>query len=374
MKDQEENIVDIDDWIYDKKEKSLARNQSKSTIASPTSRQYSESQVTMTWLHEAIEQGLPNPGFTFEQGELTSYYDKINDLGTGSFGTVGLYSRRGDGKKFAIKSIVIGVVKNRMLERELKIACTLNHPNIVTAHGIVEDRLAYHLIMDHCSGGDLMDFVNGNRVRRSSVMGRMSSFQSAKNDAPKVVASLFMQMLSGLDYLHQLNIAHRDVKPENYVVVDKQCDAADPVIKLIDFGTARVINGDQDLMKTVTGTWQYAAPEISTGKPYRKSCDIWSLGCTLFVVCTGTLPAFAQNAGAALRMSFRRSLDIEWDDKFWSKHDPRMKTITQEMLQMDPFARPSAEEILTDQQWLRKENFSASEDPVTSQKACCSVQ
>eukprot|EP00928_Gymnodinium_smaydae_P083627 TRINITY_DN6686_c0_g1_i1.p1 TRINITY_DN6686_c0_g1~~TRINITY_DN6686_c0_g1_i1.p1 ORF type:complete len:354 (-),score=70.95 TRINITY_DN6686_c0_g1_i1:142-1203(-) len=344
-KKEMESIIDIDDW----EEKPHARAATKSTVASP-------------WSRVQLSESEESHAFAYEQVKLADRYDKIKDLGAGAYGKVGLYRCRRFGNKFAIKSVVADNVKNSaMFERELKLGYTLYHPNIVTAHGFVEEPHAYHLVLDYCRGGDLWNFISGKLAPRGA-------------GGAKVAALFLQQMLSGLAYLHDLNVAHRDVKPENYVLQDRLSDNPVPMLKLIDFGAARTLKDDQELMKTSIGTWEYAAPEMMAGRLYRKSCDIWSLGCTLFALCTRAHPNFAASRDAMLRMILRRRIDITWDEKCWSKHDPRMKKVAQQVLQLDPSARPSANEILNEQRWLCLETAESFRESAATQKACCSVQ
>ena len=95
---------------------------------------------------------------------------------------------------------------------------------------------------------------------------------------------LFSQIAAGLQYLHQLEIIHRDLKCENILMgTSSRC-------LITDFGFARVLNGT-DVSNTFCGSAAYAAPELLRGKEYNSfSSDIWSLGCILFVMLCYRMP------------------------------------------------------------------------------------
>eukprot|EP00928_Gymnodinium_smaydae_P012534 TRINITY_DN14543_c0_g1_i1.p1 TRINITY_DN14543_c0_g1~~TRINITY_DN14543_c0_g1_i1.p1 ORF type:complete len:132 (+),score=19.34 TRINITY_DN14543_c0_g1_i1:260-655(+) len=123
-----------------------------------------------------------------------------------------------------------------------------------------------------------------------------------------------------------------------------------PVIKLIDFGMARTTAKGDDVMTTVCGTWLYTAPEILE-RPYRNSCDIWSLVVTV-PEKQDLLDILAKGSN-------------QWNPKRWACQDPRLLGVVQEMLEMDPSRRPSAKLILKDQTWVAR---------AATNRGCCTLQ
>lgn len=83
-----------------------------------------------------------------------------------------------------------------------------------------------------------------------------------------------------LEHIHALRILHRDLKTQNIFIGNGG------VIKVGDFGIAKVLAGTGDMATTVTGTPYYMAPEICRNQPYTYKSDIWSLGCVLYELCT----------------------------------------------------------------------------------------
>jgi len=98
------------------------------------------------------------------------------------------------------------------------------------------------------------------------------------------LASIVYQMTSGLKFLHDRRLIHRDVKPSNALVSSTGC------IKLADFGLARTLDSGQSLATSFVGTFLYMAPERLTGESYSFQSDIWSLGLTLHAVAMGAFP------------------------------------------------------------------------------------
>ena len=126
--------------------------------------------------------------------------------------------------------------------------------------------------MEQASGGELFDYI----VERQRVK-------------EKPAAKFFAQIISGIEYLHKLNIVHRDMKPENLLLDHKGN------IKIVDFGLSNIYKNDQ-LLKTACGSPCYAAPEMIHGHSYKGlRVDIWSCGVILYAILCGYLPFEDQN-------------------------------------------------------------------------------
>lgn len=99
-------------------------------------------------------------------------------------------------------------------------------------------------------------------------------------------AKIFSQMISAVQHLHDLKIAHRDIKTEN-IIIDSEFNA-----KLIDFGLAKSFNSSSDdFLETFCGSPSYVAPELLENRRYSgQMVDIWCLGVTLYVMLEASLP------------------------------------------------------------------------------------
>lgn len=176
-------------------------------------------------------------------------------LGYGQFGTVREAKKLGESsdRLYAIKSICKDKVKKNLsvMKRELEILKLVDHPNVIKLYEIYEDARYIHLVTEVCRGGDVFDQIINRKVMTEDEIAR-----------------IMRCMLSALNHLHSLKICHRDVKPENFLFLNKDSDGE---IKLVDFGMS-VKFGD-DSMHTMVGTPYYVAPEVLRGI-YGKECDI----------------------------------------------------------------------------------------------------
>eukprot|EP00928_Gymnodinium_smaydae_P054775 TRINITY_DN38493_c0_g1_i1.p1 TRINITY_DN38493_c0_g1~~TRINITY_DN38493_c0_g1_i1.p1 ORF type:complete len:392 (+),score=48.86 TRINITY_DN38493_c0_g1_i1:60-1178(+) len=296
--------------------------------------------------------GLRRDSLQVLPDSFSNQYERICSLGVGGFGTVELFHLyEATEERFAVKTIrVASVTDTNAFEKELRISEVLNHPCIVRLHAVFHDKDVYRLVMDYCEGGDLLNYIN----------------KECNSNDSKTCVSFLYQMLSGLAYLHHYGMAHRDLKPENYMLQDNR--SVHPVIKLIDFGASRTANGDDGVMTSQVGTWMYAAPEVIRSEPYRKSCDIWSLGCTLFALCSHELPYDVPDADS-LFDRLDEGATPNWEAKRWKIHQTKVKEIVKAMVQVDPFDRPSAKQVMEEHSWLRLHSVRTS-----SHKGCCSMQ
>ncbi|XP_069698893.1 testis-specific serine/threonine-protein kinase 6-like [Periplaneta americana] len=160
---------------------------------------------------------------------------------------------------------------NKFLPREISIIKTVRHPHIVTILDILDTDDQVFIFMDICEEGDLLDYIRNRGPLPESKARR-----------------LFKQLVSAIDYLHSLDISHRDLKCENILL------ATEDYAKIADFGFSRwcrAEDGRRILSETFCGSAAYAAPEILQGIPYNpKMYDVWSLGCILFIMLTATMP------------------------------------------------------------------------------------
>merc|ERR1719506_3241200 len=197
--------------------------------------------------------------------------DKNHKLGTGMNGTVYAVTDK-SGTKFAIKTLSKRTMRASQIEgirTEISLLSSLDHPNIVKLVEAFEQPGSITMILELCSGGELYD----NLID-------VESYTEA------VAKRIFQQMVASVGYVHQMGIAHRDLKLENFLLESKKSNA---LIKLIDFGLSKKYGLQR--MKTLVGTAYYIAPEVLLGKAaYGPKCDVWSLGVILFMMLTGWPP------------------------------------------------------------------------------------
>ncbi|EME49452.1 hypothetical protein DOTSEDRAFT_68273 [Dothistroma septosporum NZE10] len=208
-------------------------------------------------------------------------------VGGGTFGSVYAAINLDSGHLMAVKEIrlqdpkMIPTIVSQIRD-EMGVLQVLDHPNVVQYYGIEPHRDKVYIFMEYCSGGSLAGLLEHGRIEDEMVL--------------QVYA---LQMLEGLGYLHEANVVHRDIKPEN-ILLDHN-----GVIKFVDFGAAKVIakqgktivadgpsgRGEQ---RSVQGTPMYMSPEVIKGgkHPHARlgAADIWSLGCVISEMATGSRP------------------------------------------------------------------------------------
>lgn len=222
-------------------------------------------------------------------------YRLIRLLGRGGMGQVWLAERTTADvvQPFALKLMRRGLDTDDLLARfrtERRILARLDHPNIARLFdvGATDSGLPY-LVMEFVDGEPLLDFCDRRRLTLEQRLG------------------LFRSLCAAVHHAHRNLIVHRDIKPFNIMVT------ADGIPKLLDFGIARILEGD-DAASTPTRTQfrlltpEYAAPEQIRGDPVTTSCDVYALGVLLYELLAGVRPhARAGRSRAELAQSILTS-------------------------------------------------------------------
>uniref|UniRef100_A0A182RVS6 Protein kinase domain-containing protein n=1 Tax=Anopheles funestus TaxID=62324 RepID=A0A182RVS6_ANOFN len=185
----------------------------------------------------------------------------------------------------------------RLLPRETVAMLALSHPHIVSVMSIQEYGPFVCVFMDYCRHGDLLQYVQENKrvsVRRSRLF--------------------FRQLVAAVEYMHEQGFCHRDIKCENVLL------ASTSYLKLTDFSFAKKCsepNGaPSELSATYCGSIAYTAPEVLKGIPYDpKAHDMWSLGCVLFIMVSGTMPFDESNIAVTIGNQERKQYGYPADMK-----------------------------------------------------------
>ncbi|XP_020854780.1 MAP kinase-activated protein kinase 3 isoform X2 [Phascolarctos cinereus] len=141
---------------------------------------------------------------------------------------------------------------------------------------------------------------------------------------------------TAIQYLHAMNIAHRDVKPENLLYTSK---GQDSVLKLTDFGFAKETT--QNALQTPCYTPYYVAPEVLGPEKYDKSCDMWSLGVIMYILLCG-FPPFYSNTGQAISPGMKRRIRMGqygFPNPEWSDVSEEAKQLIRLLLKTEPTER-----------------------------------
>jgi hypothetical protein len=247
-------------------------------------------------------------------------------LGAGGFGVVWLGWDEKLEREVAVKAIPREDGGGERVEREARAAARLNHPGIVAVYELSWDEHEVYLVSELVRGRTLAELVRARAI------------------ADRDVARIGVALCDALDHAHAHGVIHRDVKPQNVMVV------ADPAAgagfaKLADFGVAHVAS-DNPLTNPgdVVGTLAYMSPEQAEGAPVSSASDVYSLALTLYEAWTGTNPvrgggpaATARRVGRPLPSlsGMRRDLPLELCDAI------------DDALDVDPALRPTPKQLRT---------------------------
>jgi hypothetical protein len=204
-------------------------------------------------------------------------------LGAGGFGVVWLGWDEKLEREVAVKAIPHENGSGERVEREARAAARLNHPGIVAVYELAADEHDVYLVSELVRGRTLADLMRAGAV------------------SDRDVARIGVALCDALEHAHAHGVIHRDVKPQNVMVL------ADPAAgagfaKLADFGVAHVVS-DNPLTQTgdVVGTLAYMAPEQAEGERPGPASDVYSLALTLYEAWTGTNPIRAGGPAATAR-------------------------------------------------------------------------
>ncbi|MFI4978746.1 MAG: CHASE2 domain-containing serine/threonine-protein kinase [Nevskiales bacterium] len=203
-------------------------------------------------------------------------YQVERELGKGAMGVVYLGKDPKIGRMVAIKTMALSQefepdelkeVKERFF-REAETAGRLSHPNIVSIYDAGEEHDLAYIAMEFIKGYDLVRHTKPNALL----------------EVPEVL-KLIADAADALDYAHGNGVVHRDIKPANMMLLTDT-----RVIKVTDFGIARITDSSKTKTGMVLGTPSYMSPEQLSGKKVDGRSDLFSLGVTLYQLLTGALP------------------------------------------------------------------------------------
>lgn len=298
------------------------------------------------------------------------YFYKIKMLGKGAYGKV-FKVKDENNSMYAVKKIAYnereGVYADIIKEMDFLRRFT-NHPNIIQLCGYKWDNHVFTVLMEF-GGMPLHKFIDEYKYEYRLKM------------LPKVLWQLF----STLEYIHQQNMCHRDIKPDNilieeYPLYDKQPDDQninndfsnfDVHVKLCDFGLSKSLMLKRNTPKTST-LWYRAPENLAQLKEYTTKIDIWAMGCVIYEYCTDEV-LFEGNTTKDTLIKVLKTLEPISDDdykslhlskskipKTWRKYrmspikDKQLQKLMMKCLTINPKNRPSAIELLQDEYFTSK--------------------
>ncbi|MBZ0186190.1 MAG: serine/threonine protein kinase [Candidatus Obscuribacterales bacterium] len=216
------------------------------------------------------------PDEFFSQENIVDRYQYEKTLGEGGLGVVFAAHDKHLDRLVAIKILksAIGDEQAVRFQREAKATARLRHRNILQVHDFgVTGASHLYLVMELAEGRSLAELVKSETALEWS-------------DA----VSIFMQICEALKHAHEKGIYHRDLKPSNVMLVD--CEDGESIVKVVDFGIAKIVDEDKDVTQAGTGLGSplYMSPEQAGGGKIDAGSDIYSMGCLMYEVLTGSPP------------------------------------------------------------------------------------
>ena len=269
---------------------------------------------------ESLIEKNPSQENNKESSELVtvklSYQDfePLKLLGTGSFGKVLLVKYTSNNNLYAMKVLNKSQIKLKKQEENTKnerdLMVKLNNPFILSIKFAFQDESKLYIVSEFLQGGDLFYHLHHSTI----------------NLTEEVTKFYIIELILGLEFLHQNNVIFRDLKPEN-ILLDSEGH-----IRISDFGLSKILENHRDKAYTLCGTLKYLAPEILKNKGYEKSVDWWSLGCIFYEMIMGYLP-FKINGNVIDPEVFEEKI------KFNDNMNPLLVDLISQLLAVNPKKR-----------------------------------
>ncbi|XP_044159571.1 LOW QUALITY PROTEIN: striated muscle preferentially expressed protein kinase [Bufo gargarizans] len=288
----------------------------KSVTPSKDGRYTPGGRATPSGRESALRQGVPQKPYTF-----------LEEKARGRFGVIRECKENATGKHFMAKIIPYEPENKQSALQEYEVLKCLHHQRILSLHEAYITPRYLVLISEQCPGREILYCL-------------VERFRYSEDD----VANYLLQILQGLEYLHEQKILHLDIKPENIIVSYMN------TVKIIDFGSAQIFNPLvlRQLGKRV-GTLEYMAPEMIRGDPVGAAADVWGLGVLTYIMLSGRSPFFELDTAETENKILSGRFDIF---KLYSNVSQSASLFIRKMLSVYPWSRPSLQECFSNP-WLQ---------------------
>eukprot|EP00118_Oscarella_pearsei_P025943 m.309085 g.309085 ORF g.309085 m.309085 type:complete len:347 (+) comp45466_c0_seq1:648-1688(+) len=268
---------------------------------------------------------------TLRSDSMEEHYNVQEQLGKGQYGVVKLCHDKETGQKYAAK--YIRKRKGRTgasiadIRREMDVMNKLTKgPHLMGLHDAFETPNEVVLVLDHISGGELFDHL--------AAMDCLTEGETVE---------FTKQVLKALKIMHENQIVHLDLKPENLMLRDERKKE----LILIDFGLARELTHKE--LKLMLGTAEFVAPEIVSYDPISTATDMWSLGVLVYIMLSGCSP-FMGDSDAETYANIKAG-EYDFDEDYFGDVSDEAKDFIEKLLVPDPKGRMTVDDC-QDHQWI----------------------
>ncbi|XP_072951602.1 serine/threonine-protein kinase SAPK10-like isoform X1 [Typha angustifolia] len=259
-------------------------------------------------------------------------YELVRDIGSGNFGIARLMRDKQSKELVAVKYIERGERIDENVQREIINHRSLRHPNIIRFKEVILTPTHLAIAMEYASGGELFE--------RICNAGRFNEDEAR---------FFFQQLISGVSYIHSMQVCHRDLKMENTLL-----DGNPPRLKICDFGYSKssVLHSQP---KSTVGTPAYIAPEVLTNREYDgKIADVWSCGVTLYVMLVGAYPFEDPEEPRNFQSTIQRILAVQYSIPDCVHVSPTCRELISRIFVENPAMRITIPEI-RNHEWFLKD-------------------
>lgn len=263
-----------------------------------------------------------------KQEPIENHYEvEDQPFARGKYATVRRCRDRTSGRQYAAKFLRkrrrSTDLRPEILHEVAVLEACKNSPRIVKLHEVFESTHEMVLVLELACGGELQMLLDRDEV-----------------PSERQVVRLMRQILDGLIYLHSIDVAHLDIKPQNLVLTGKfpDCD-----VKLCDFGISRYLSQGADI-REILGTPDYVAPEVLNYEPISLATDMWSVGVLMYVLLTGCSPF----GGDTKQETFCNIAQcrLDFPDDLFDDISENAKDLMSKLMVKNPSKRLSAKECL----------------------------
>ena len=199
--------------------------------------------------------------------EKNKKYNIIKLIGKGGFGEVYLIKK--DKKNFALKKLVYKLSENEKEKYNniLKILYKIDNEYIIKYYYSFEENDSFNIVMEYGGDTNLKQFIHAHKAKANLI-------------GEKLIENIIIQICLGLKEIHDNNIIHRDLTPDNIFIDENN------KIKIGDFGISKILTASNKYANSTVGKYKYFAPELVKGEKHNNKIDIYSLGCIIYELFT----------------------------------------------------------------------------------------